>query len=740
MTKREKLLGYINNEMKIPMTAEELTVILSVPQESRTELLELLDELVSAGLIVKTKKNRYASLAIMGIVMGKFVGNERGFGFVVPEQGDDVFIPAAQINGALHGDVVLAKVTNGAEGTKRKEGEIINIVQSAEHRIVGRYFKEKRGGRIVPINRRYAKDVYIGENDENQAQNGDMVIASILSRGTDVKLPVGDIISVIGNINTPGVDVLSVLENRNIPHTFDDTVLENAKTVASQELLSNLKNRMDLRTEQIITIDGDDAKDLDDAIHVKKLENGNFLLGVHIADVGHYVTQNSALDKEAYRRGTSIYLADRVVPMLPEILSNGVCSLNEGEDRLTLSVMMEIDQNGRVVNHEIAESVICSAKRMTYTSVTAILEGDKQRRMQFCDLVPMLEDMEALRKVLRKKRVARGSIDFNFDEARIVLDESGKPIDVTKRERGISNNMIEEFMLVCNETVAEHMFWLNVPLIYRVHEEPEPDAVKEFAKFISPMGYHIKHANGKVHPREFAELIRQLAGKEEELIISSVALRSLMKARYSQENLGHFGLAARYYCHFTSPIRRYPDLAIHRIIKESLHGTLSFEKTNAFVTKAAKQSSDRELEAVDVERTVEDMKKAEYMHEHLGEVHFAVITGITPFGMFATLDNTIEGLVHVSNMPDDDYIYDEQARTLTGRYKGRRYHIGQRIEIVVARADAMTGKIDFILHTEGNLQESRKKAFMKQKHQQVKRNQSNKIQTARYLKKRRKKR
>ena len=739
MTKREKLLGYINNEMKIPMTAEELTVILSVPQESRSEFLELLEALVSAGQIVKTKKNRYASFAIMGIAMGKFIGNERGFGFVVPEQGEDVFIPAAQINGALHGDIVLAKITSGAEGTKRKEGEIIKIVQSAEHRIVGRYFKEKRGGHIVPINRRYAKDIYIGEVHENKAKNGDMVIASIISRGKDSTHPTGKIISVIGNINTPGVDILSVLESRNIPHTFDDAVLENAKTVANDEFLLNLKTRKDLRKEQIITIDGDDAKDLDDAVHVKKLENGNFLLGVHIADVGHYVTQNSALDKEAYRRGTSIYLADRVVPMLPEILSNGVCSLNEGEDRLTLSIMMEIDQNGRVVNHEIAESVICSSKRMTYTCVTAILEGDKQRRMQFSDLVPMLEDMEELRKILRKKRVARGSIDFNFDEARIVLDEDGKPIDIIKRERGISNNMIEEFMLVCNETVAEHMFWLNVPLIYRVHEEPEPDAVKEFAKFISPMGYHIKHTNGKVHPREFAELIRQLTGKEEEMIINSVALRSLMKARYSQENLGHFGLAARYYCHFTSPIRRYPDLAIHRIIKESLHGAVSFEKTNAFVTKAAKQSSDRELEAVDVERTVEDMKKAEYMHEHLGEVHFAVITGITPFGMFAALDNTIEGLVHVSNMSEDDYIYDEQTRTLTGRHNGRQYRIGERIKIVVARADAMTGKIDFILHTE-DLQESRKKSFMKQKHQQVKRNQNSKIQTARYLKKRRKKR
>lgn len=745
MTQKEKILGFMKENMKIPMTAEEMAVMLSVPKQDMTEFFNIIEELELEGKIVKTKKKRFATGALLGLVTGKFTGNERGFGFVEPEENGgadnfgDVFIGAENTGGALHGDIVMAKIITKPDGDRRREGEIVKIVQPAEHKIVGRFTRNENTGFVVPVYRRYATDFYIEPGNRNGAQDGDMVVAELLKRGSGKKSPEAKIISVIGNINTPGMDILSVIESRSVSYEFDEDILNAAKHAAKTVSLQDTEGRLDLRSEQIITIDGDDAKDLDDAVHVKKLENGRFELGVHIADVGNYVPVGGKIDREAYLRGTSIYLADRVIPMLPEVLSNGICSLNEGEDRLTLSVIMEIDKSGVVVDHKIYESVICSSKRMTYTDVTAIVEGDEEKRERFSDLVEMIGRMVELRAILRKKRVSRGSIDFNFDEARIVLDENGKPIDIVKRERGVSNSMIEEFMLVCNETVAEHMFWLNIPFVYRVNEEPDPDTMKEFAKFIAPLGYSIKHSNGKVHPRELAALIRSLTGKREEMIISSVALRSLMKARYSNENLGHFGLAAKYYCHFTSPIRRYPDLCIHRIIKDHLNGRLNVKKLAAFTAEAAKQSSDRELEAVDLERTIEDMKKAEFMHDRVGDVYSAVITSITPFGMFAALENTIEGLIRLADLNDDYYIYDEKTRSISGEHNGKTFQVGETIEIRVARADPQSGKIDFVLNTQENDQNSRRKAFFKKHREQVKTKKNTKIKTAKYLKKRQKK-
>jgi len=736
LTQKEKVLGFINENMKIPMTAEEIGVMLSVPAESMDELCQILDELEAEGSIIKTKRCRYASIEASGFAVGMFSGNERGFGFVERKIGDDIFVGKDEVGGALHGDTVLVKIHTQSDSEKRAEGMIVKIIQSAAHRIVGRFYEKSSGGFVTPVNRRYAQDIYVESQNKADAQNGDMVVLNIVKRGDETKKPEGRVISVIGNINTPGVDILSAIESKNIPYQFEQDVLHAAENVAQAVSERDIEGRLDLREETIITIDGDDAKDLDDAVHVKKLSNGNFELGVHIADVGHYVPYNSIIDREAYARGTSIYLADRVIPMLPEILSNGICSLNEGKERLTISVIMEIDPNGAVVAHNIAESVICSKKRMTYTDVTKILEGDAEKRKMFSHLVNMLDDMAKLKTILRKKRVLRGSIDFNFDEARIVLDENGKPVDIVKRERGISNGIIEEFMLVCNETVAEHMFWLGIPFIYRIHEEPATDTIKEFIKFIAPLGYHIKHANGKVHPREIAELIRALSGKKEEMIISNVALRSLMKARYSDENLGHFGLASSYYCHFTSPIRRYPDLAIHRIIKSHLRGELPTQKLATFVKDAAKQSSDRELEAVDLERTVEDMKKAEFMHDRTGDVYDAVITNITQFGMFAALENTIEGLIRLSDLDDDYYLYDERSKTLTGERTGKIFKVGEKIKIRVARAEAQTGKIDFVLE---NTRQKHDRILKKRRESDNMRKQT-KIKTARYLKKRRKKR
>jgi len=732
LTREERVLAYINNEMKTPLKPEELAVVLDVPQSDMAEFNMLLFALLEDCLIIETKRGKIAPLSTQKMVNGKFIGNERGFGFVETDDEKDVFIPAELTNGALHGDTVLARITNEPDEGRRAEGEVVKIIKGTEQKIVGRIEFVGDNAFISPIFKKFGKDFFVRSKNINGAQEGDMVVAQITVRGNDKKKPEAKVVATLGNVSSPGVDILAVLESQNIRYEFPEEVKEIAKTVPKEIDDWSIAGRLDLRHEQIITIDGDDAKDLDDAVCVKKLENGNYELGVHIADVSHYVTYKNPFDKEAYKRGTSIYLADRVVPMLPEELSNGICSLNQGVDRLTLSVIMEIDANGKVVDHQIAESVINSTARMTYSAVTAILEGDNEKREKYAHLVDHIEKMNELREILNNQRNARGSINFDFDEARIVLDESGKPIDVVKRERGISNNIIEEFMLIANETVAEHFFWLNIPFIYRVHEEPNADSIKEFVKFIAPFGYTIKHSNGVVHPRELAELIKKLAGKKEEIIISGVMLRSLMKAKYSQENAGHFGLSSKYYCHFTSPIRRYPDLAIHRIIKATLNGELNEEKTTEFVRKASKHSSDAELAAVEVERTVEDMKKAEFMQNFLGEVFDATISNVTSFGIFASLENTIEGLIRFADLTDDYYIYDEAHRQITGERTGKVFKPGDSIKIQVARADAMSGKIDFVLYNE-------EKIIAKKQKSETQKNK-NRANTARYLKKRRKKR
>ncbi len=732
LTREEKILSYINNEMKVPLKVEELAVILDVPQDDMAEFNMLLSALIEDCLVIETKRGKIAPLSAMNLVNGKFIGNERGFGFVEIEDGTDVFISPEQTKGALHGDIVLARITNQPDEGKRPEGEVIKIIKDTEQKIVGRLELSGENGFLVPVFKKFGCDFFVKSKHLNGAKENDMVIARLTVRGNGKKKPEVKIVATLGNVSSPGTDILSVLESQNIRYEFPENVKEAACDAPQKVEEKFIAGRLDLRDEQIITIDGDDAKDLDDAVCVKKLSNGDFELGVHIADVSHYVTEKSPLDIEAYMRGTSIYLADRVVPMLPEELSNGICSLNQGEERLTLSVIMQIDKNGRVVDHRITESVIKSSARMTYSAVTDILEGDKEKREKYAHLTDHIERMNELREILNKQRKSRGSIDFNFDEARIVLDEQGKPVDIVKRERGVSNNIIEEFMLIANETVAEHFYWLNIPFIYRVHEEPNPDSIREFAKFIAPFGYTIKHSNGTVHPRELSELIKKLSGKKEEIIISGVMLRSLMKAKYSDENAGHFGLSSKYYCHFTSPIRRYPDLFIHRIIKASLRGELDEEKMSEFVKGCAKHSSETELSAAEAERCVEDMKKAEFMENFLGDVFDATISGVTSFGIFASLDNTIEGLIRFADLTDDYYVFDEAKRQITGERTGKTFKPGDSIKIQVARADKMSGKIDFVPYKEEKLIEKKKKLDNK-----INKNRKN---TARYLKKRRKKR
>jgi len=702
MTQSEKILAFMREEAYKPLLLDELIVVLDVPKEAVGEFLAIIDELEAEGRIIKTKRNRYGVPERMGLIVGTFQGNEKGFGFVVPDEPTmaDVFIPVENVNGAMHKDRVIARFTRAIIEGRRAEGEIIRILNRANQFVVGTFESSIHFGFVVPDDKKISNDIFIPKSEFNHAKTGQKVVVEITRWPEARRNPEGKIIEVLGYKNDPGTDILSVIKQFSLREDFPEEVMEEVKQIPDAVHYKEIERRRDLRNLNIVTIDGEDAKDLDDAVSIEKLANGNYKLGVHIADVSHYVSEKSALDKEAFRRGTSVYLIDRVIPMLPKKLSNGICSLNPNIERLTLSVFMEIDGSGKVVDYEIFESVIKTKARMTYTDVTRILEDeDGELLKQYKDLVQDLKLMKELALILREKRMNRGSIDFDFPEAKIILDEKGKPVEIIKYNYTISNKIIEEFMLVCNETIAEHMFWMNVPFVYRVHEEPDPEKIESFNTLIYNLGYHLKGST-KIHPKALQQLLEKIKGKKEERIISTVMLRSLMKAKYSHENLGHFGLAAKYYCHFTSPIRRYPDLVIHRIIKESINGGINETREaflKRFVQEAAKQSSEMEINAQEAEREIENLKKAEYMSDKIGEIFEGVISGVTSFGMFVELENTIEGLVRISSMEDDYYIYDDKHYSLIGENKKKIYKIGDEVKVRVMRADTATRQIDFAL-------------------------------------------
>ncbi len=702
ITQKEKVLNFLEEAAVVPLLFDELVTVLSVPDDKVNELGDILEELMREGLVIKTKKKRFGAAIKLGYVKGRFLGTERGFGFVERAGEEDLFIPPDSTKGAMHGDLVLAKITSQATESKRQEGLVEVVLERAKTVLVGTFEKHKASGFVVLDDKRIGVDLFIPENETLGAKNGDKVVAEIVRIGTG-RNPEGKITEVLGNRLDVGVDVLAIIRQHGICENFPKKVLKEAKEVSSVSILNDAEKRADFKDHLIFTIDGEDAKDLDDAVEIEKLSNGNYRLGVHIADVGHYVPRGSLLDKEAFNRGTSVYLVDRVIPMLPVELSNGICSLSEGKERLALSVIMEIDPSGKVISHEILKSVICSKARMTYSGVTAILNGDKELSEKYSFLTESIFLMRELKDILRKKRMARGSIDFDFPEAKIKLDENGKPIAIEKYEHSESNHIIEEFMLVCNETVAEEMFFREMPFVYRVHEVPTEEKIKDFAEFAAAFGYSVKRTQGKIHPKEFQKLLGEIKGTREERIISTVMLRSLMKAQYSAENMGHFGLAAKYYCHFTSPIRRYPDLVIHRIIADVISAKeVDSEELMRFVTSAAAQSSERELCAMEAERDTDDLKKAEYMSERLGEVFDGVISSVTSFGMFVELDNTIEGLVRMTDLDDDYYIFDEKKRILIGEHTHRIYQIGDLVSVQVARADKESRRIDFVLYDENN--------------------------------------
>lgn len=706
MTRKEKILAFMREDAYKPLLLKELVTVLDVPKEDIDDFNSILSELEADGSIIKTKKGRYGIPERMGLVVGRFQGNERGFGFVISDDDTiaDVFIPLEEVNGAMNNDRVIARFSRAIVEGKRAEGEIIRILKRANDTIVGTFESSKYFGFVVPDDRRLSQDIFIPKDEVNGASTGHKVAVKIIRWPEARRNPEGKVIEILGNKDDPGTDILSIIRQYNLNEEFPEDVLEQAEQIPVVVEESDIKTRRDLRHLNIVTIDGEDAKDLDDAVSIERLENGNYRLGVHIADVSHYVKENSPLDKEAFKRATSVYLVDRVIPMLPKKLSNGICSLNPQVERLTLSVMMDIDNAGRVVNYEIFDSVIKTKERMTYSDVTKILEDDDPELMErYMELVDDFRLMKELAVLLRNKRVERGSIDFDFPEAKIILDDKGKPIDIKKYEITISNRIIEEFMLVCNETVAEHMYWTNIPFIYRVHEDPDPEKIENFNLLIYNLGYHLKGI-AKIHPKSLQQLLNKIKGKKEERIISTVMLRSLMKAKYAHENLGHFGLAAKYYCHFTSPIRRYPDLVIHRIIKESIHKGISSRREEflkSFVQEAAKQSSEREIAAQEAERETEDLKKAEFMKDKVGEVFNGVISSVTSFGMFIELDNTIEGLIRVSNLEDDYYIYDEKHYSLIGENKKRIFKIGDEVRVKLVRSDTSTRQIDFILDEQG---------------------------------------
>ena len=696
--KRKKVIyEFICDDFYVPMKLKELAILLQVPKEQRYELKKVLDALEAEGKVHVSSKGKYSKGEAKHLV-GTFTAHARGFGFVTIEgEAEDIFISEDDINGAFHNDQVEV-VIKAAPAGKRREGKIIKVLSHGTTTLVGYFEKSKNFGFVRPDNHKFAKDVFIPLERSKGAVTGHKVVVELTKYGGDNKKPEGKVVEIIGHINDPGTDIMSIVKGYDLPIDFPEKVLNQAERVAKDVSAADMAGRMDLRDWQMVTIDGEDAKDLDDAISITR-EGNNYILGVHIADVTNYVQENSALDREAIKRGTSVYLVDRVIPMLPHTLSNGICSLNAGVDRLALSCIMTINENGVVIDHKIAETVVCIDERMTYTSVKKILEEhDAVEIEKYTELVPMFELMAELSGILREKRRQRGSIDFDFPETKMILDEMGKPIEIKPYDRNVATKIIEDFMLLANETVAEDYFWQEIPFVYRTHEAPDEDKVKKLATFINNFGHSMHISNKEVRPKEIQKLLAKVEGTAEDSLINRLALRSMKQAKYTAENTGHFGLAAQYYCHFTSPIRRYPDLQIHRIIKENLRGRMNDDRRSHYesiLTEVAKKSSERERLAEEAERETIKLKKVEYMTQHIGETFEGVISSITKWGIYVELPNTIEGLIHVTNMYDDHYNYIEDSYEMVGERTGNTYKLGQTVCVKVIGTDRLQRTIDF---------------------------------------------
>ncbi len=696
--RKRVLTALFQDPAYVPMKIKEIAALLNVPRSQREELKEVLDILVEEGKAGISKKGKYGKPEAFS-VNGIFSGHPRGFGFVSVEgMEQDVFIPEDRTRGALHGDRVQITIENTVPG-RRPEGSVIRILEHANREVVGYYQKSKNFGFVLPDNQKLSQDVFIPAQKDMGAVTGHKVVAAITDFGGPGRKPEGRIVEILGHVNDPGTDILSIVRAYGLPEQFPEEVMEEAERISEEITEAEKNGRLDLRNLQTVTIDGEDAKDLDDAVTLTK-EGDRYRLGVHIADVSHYVREGGALDQEALRRGTSVYLVDRVIPMLPHRLSNGICSLNEGCDRLALSCIMEINTKGEILDHQIEETVIRVDRRMTYTAVKGILEDQDEALIEeYQDFVPLFQQMKELSDILRERRRKRGAIDFDFPESKILLDEEGRPVDIKPYERNGATKLIEDFMLAANETVAEDFFWRQIPFLYRTHDNPDPEKMKELATFIHNFGLFLKTAHGETHPKELQKLLDKVENTPQEALISRLTLRSMKQAKYTAVCSGHFGLAASYYTHFTSPIRRYPDLQIHRIIKESLKSGLKESRTahyEAILPEVAAKASALERRADEAERETEKMKKCEYMSRFIGEEFDGVISGVTNWGLYVELPNTVEGMIRMTDLDDDYYVFDQDHYELTGETTGKTYKLGQRLRVRVMSTDKMLKTIDFI--------------------------------------------
>ena len=732
--RKKMIYDFMCDNMYVPMKIKELAIVLGVKKEQRPELEMILADLMAEGRIECSKRGKYSKSEIKKMT-GTFTAHPKGFGFVSVEgETEDIFIPESQVNGAMHMDTVEITVSTVTTG-RRREGTVVKVLERGMKQVVCTYEQSKTFGFAVPDNPKFGTDIFIPQERSKGAVSGHKVVVEVTSYGKKDRKPEGKVVEILGHINDPGVDILSLVRAYGLPVEFDEKVLKQVENVAKPVSEADMAGRMDLRDWQMVTIDGEDAKDLDDAVSVT-MDGDNYILGVHIADVSNYVQEHSALDVEALKRGTSVYLVDRVIPMLPHALSNGICSLNQGENRLALSCIMTINSKGEIIDHTIAETVICVDRRMSYTQVKNILEAyhaansqdapveevdgkqddaDREtesvsdvnvRRQQeellgeYEALVPMFVRMEKLAGILRGKRMKRGSIDFDFPETKVILDEQGNPIDIRPYDRNVATKIIEDFMLAANETVASDFYWRELPFVYRTHENPDTEKIQKLSTFINNFGYTLHIGADEVHPKELQKLLQKIDGTKEEALISRLTLRSMKQARYTIDNTGHFGLAADCYCHFTSPIRRYPDLQIHRIIKESLRGRLNEKRIDHYehiLPEVAKHSSEMERRADEAERETVKLKKVQYMEQHIGEEFEGVISGVTEWGFFVELENTVEGLVRVTELTDDFYQYYEDTYELVGEATNRRYKLGQKVLVRVEHCDRIMRTIDFAL-------------------------------------------
>ena len=697
----QKILDLMKDDEYRPMKAKEIAMIMRVPKKEYNDFLEVLGKLELEFKIEKNRKNRY-KITEKTYYDGIYRKNQKGFGFVrIEGQEDEIYISKENSLNALNGDRVLIEILEEKNKVKNAEGRVAKILKHEKDTIVGIFQNNKTFGFVIPDDKSFGTDIYISKNNFGKARNNHKVLVKITKYPQKGKNAEGKIIEVLGNVNEAGVDMLSLIKEHSLPSTFPDEVVQEAKKCGNQVDKKDIPNRLDLRGQTIFTIDGADAKDLDDAVKVSKLENGNYRLDVHIADVSYYVKENSLLDQEALIRGTSIYMLGRVIPMLPRELSNGICSLNAGEDRFTLSCSMEINEKGNVVSSEVYKAIINVTERMTYEDVQKIIDAsDKEVMKRYEPYIQDFKLMEELALILKKKRMEQGYLNLDIPESKIDLDIDGRVTNISKYETSFANEIIEQFMLSANETIAEKFFWLDAPFIYRVHEEPDLEKVQELNKFLFNFGMKIKANKDNIYPKEFSKILEEIKGKEEEKVVSNLVLRTLKVARYEAENKGHFGIASKYYCHFTSPIRRYPDLFIHRIISKYLEENYDvnqkwIETYKQEAIDRAKQSSEREKIATQVEREAEDIKKAEYMESRIGEEYEGIVSSITSFGMFVELENTVEGLIRFENLGDEYFIYDEDRKRLIGERTNTTYKIGDKVKIRVISANKLLRQIDF---------------------------------------------